>query len=450
MRANSYHFHAPCLLLKGLLGILALVGCGTLSPPDTVDPILITLPAASAVPVTATVALQPATPTASASPTPVPTQPAPPSPAPQPVGPGSARQLWEWSEVARPAALAAAGERLAVLIADGRFAWVSAQTGRVEASAPLWAGITSGESWGEVYVDGLGTLGVAAIREQSINPQTGLADSRARLAVYDAQASELWSLPPLESQHFYSAALTSISVVVGMWPAGFADNSLTAYELYTGQQLWSVTGAAGEASRPGYQQILHDGNRLYVLVRSADGGAVVSYDLRTGEEMWRWSDPEIRQPDLIALGRDQLYVLSVAQLRALNPVDGGMLWGVDLLSAPEAGLGVQADLLVLAPAPGAEQGFRPGVLALYADGHGLAWHSLRGLLADPVTARDAMVWAIVKDYDTGSVALSGLDSTTGLEQVRMPVSSRPDIIYQIVVADQRIYVLGESLQAFGY
>jgi hypothetical protein len=95
-------------------------------------------------------------------------------------------------------------------------------------------------------------------------------------------------------------------------------------------------------------------------------------------------------------------------------------------------------------------GFRPGLISLSASRGGLAWHALAGLLADPLALGDEALWTVVKDYDSGQVALSALDPTTGLEQVRIPVSESPEVLYQIVAHGRRVYVLGDSLLAYGY
>jgi hypothetical protein len=369
----------------------------------------------------------------------------PPTPIPENAGLGSAAKLWEWNEVARPSAVAASTTRLAVIIADGRFAWLDADSGQVNSSTYLWSGILQGDSWGEVYADGLGTLAVVAAREQSISPQTGLADSRSRLAVYDAQANELWSLPELGAQHFYSAALTSVSVVAGTWPQGFSDNTLASYELYTGEKQWEVT--EGDS---GFAQIAHDGNRLYTLIRGTDQDTIAAFDLRTGEELWRWVDDQVVRPDLIALDASVVYVLSVNETLAIDATSGNLLWRVTLHAAPEAGMAVLDGNLFLAPSPAAELGFRPGIISLFGNGSGLAWHSLTGLLADPVAAGDDAIWAIVKDYDSGEVYLSGLEPLTGLEKIRLEVAPQPEVLYQITAFGRRVYILGNSLIAFGY
>jgi outer membrane protein assembly factor BamB len=407
------------------------------TPTEGPAPVLVTLPAASPPPVTPSAQ--------AASPTALPTESIPPTPAPQSQGIGATHLLWEWPETSRPSALAVTPSRLAAIVADGRFAWLNAATGQVTATAFLWTGLLQGDSWGEIYTDSV--LALVAIREQSINPKTGLADSRARLAVYDGQAHELWSLPELGPLHFYSAAMASGPgiVVVGKWPHSFEDNQLAAYELFTGKPLWHASD-----KNTGYQQVIEDGTRVYVLLDNPTGGGVAAYDLRTGDKLWQWSDPAVRQPDQIALGDGALYVMSAAETLALDSSSGTQRWAVDLNAAPEAGLGVRGDLVYLAPAPSAQTSFRPGVVGLKAASGELAWHTLGGLVADPVAASGDALWAVVKDYDGGQVYLSGLDPETGLERIRLPVSRNIQAIYQLVALDQRVYVLGDSLLAYGY
>ena len=141
---------------------------------------------------------------------------------------------------------------------------------------------------------------------------------------------------------------------------------------------------------------------------------------------------------------------SVGRLVALDPLNATVKWLVDYRLAPEAGLAPQPNFVYLAPAQAGDLGFRPGLIALKTDGTGLAWHSLAGLVAAPVAADSEAVWTIVKDYDSGNVWLSGLDPTTGLEQIRVPISRTPDEMYTLVPYNRRVYVLGESLFSFGY
>ncbi len=422
---------------------LTLVACGQVLVTEMPAPVLVTLPASTRPPVTPTQpgATAPSTETATATPT----EPPPPTPIPQQSGIGATSLLWEWSVASRPSALAAAWQRLAVIVADGRFVWLDANDGRLLGGNFLWPGLLEGDSWGEIYSDG--NIAVAAVREMSINPSSGLVDSRARLVVLDAEANEMWSLPILSSQHFYSAALASGPglVIVGKWPHGFQDNTLVAYELFSGTSLWEIS--EGEV---GYQQIVHDGTRMYVLLNNTEGGAVACYDLRTGDELWRWADPEVIQPDLIRLGNEALYVLTVSRTLALDLLTGAPRWSLNFNAAPEAGLATLGDLLFLVPAPTVDLGFRPGLVGLEAINGRLLWHSLNGLVADPVAADDEVVWTVVKNYDSGEVFLSGLEPLSGLERVRIPISNKTEVIYQLIATGSRVYVLGDSLRAYGY
>ncbi len=421
---------------------ILLAACDMTIPTQEANPLLVTLPVA-------TPALL--TPTQAASPTPLPATSTPTAvpivaPTPPVQGVAATRLLWQWGEVAQPTALAATGNRLAVLVSDGRFVWLDASSGRVEASAFLWQGILEGETLGEVYTDG--QVAVVASREISPDPSTGLAGSRARLIVFGPQAQELWSLPEIADQRFYSAALSTGAAIVGMWPHGFEDNTLAAYELMTGRRLWEVRPAEDE--RFGYAQILHTGTRLYVLLDGPQGGGVACHDLRTGDLLWQWSDMEGGRSDRIVLDRNSLFALGVAGVVALDPITGAVGWEVSFNADPEAGAVAADGLVVLAPAPTVELGFRPGLIGLEALSGQLAWHSLNGLLANPLAIGDGIAWTIVKDFDAGVVSLSGLELSTGLEQVRVAVNSRPDLLYQLVAHSRRVYVLSDVLQAYGY
>jgi outer membrane protein assembly factor BamB len=281
-----------------------------------------------------------------------------------------------------------------------------------------------------------------------IDSETGLAESRARLAVFDTQANEKWSLPQLESRHYYSAAIAPGPgiVVVGKWPHGFKDNEMAAYGMSSGQRLWRVKD--GET---GYQEIVHDGTRMYVLLTDAQGAnAVGCYDLRTGDQLWRWSDPNLKQIDRIALGSDGVYAMVSNQILALNATTGEVKWAIGFSATSDAGMQALGGLLYMAPAPSAQTGFRPGVVGIDAYTGRMSWNALGGLLADPLAASGEALWAIVKDFDTGQVFLSALEPGTGLERARMLVGSGPETIYRLVALDRRVYALGNTLQAYGY
>ena len=134
-------FHRfPCLIQAMIIASFLLSACGDSLSSDLPEPVLVTLPASTP---------QPPTPTGDAPPTDVPptpemalsATPVPPTPIPPDNSSGVEHLLWEWDEVAPPSALAATRDRLAVIIADGRFCWLNAGSGRMASSAYLWSGL---------------------------------------------------------------------------------------------------------------------------------------------------------------------------------------------------------------------------------------------------------------------------------------------------------------------
>jgi outer membrane protein assembly factor BamB len=430
------------MLGRLILMVAVLTSCEQATPSELPRPLLVTLPAMTTPPQTPTPG--PGTPIMTAVSIEATLTPTPALPM---RGLDAAHLLWEWGEGARPSALSATNNRLAAIAADGRFLWITAETGKLEGSTYLWSGILQGNTVGEVYTDGIVAL-VAAVREMGIDSETGLAESRARLAVFDTQANEKWSLPQLESRHYYSAAIAPGPglVVVGKWPHGFKDNEMAAYGMSSGQRLWRV-----KEGETGYQKIVHDGTRMYVLLTDPEGAnAIGCYDLRTGDRLWRWADPALKQIDQITLGSDGVYVMASSQILALDTTTGEVKWAIGFSAASEAGTQSLGGLLYMAPAPSAQTGFRPGVVGIDAYTGQMSWNALGGLLADPLAASGEALWAIVKDFDTGQVFLSALEPGTGLERARTLVGSGPETIYRLVALDRRVYVLGNTLQAYGY
>jgi outer membrane protein assembly factor BamB len=425
-----------CVPALALAAALA-VGCVSVSPEDQ-RPLLVTQPP-------------------TLEPTPTPTLP---PPTPTPVAPTSAPydlmtatpsgpaggvaldRLWEWSDVARPTALAGASSRLAALTADGRFTWLNAETGDIESNALLWLGASGHETWGEVFTDG--TLAAIVYHESSADPESGALQSRSRLSVLDSVANEQWSLPTLVDRRFYTAALSPVSVIVGTYssPPDSLD-TLGAYEIFSGDSLWEVGDEPG-----GYRAVAHDGTRLYALLNPPTGAAVASYDLRTGDELWRWADESLGRANRLLMGESRVFVLTDGQVIALDPASGRLLWSTPFRADPDGGASIHADRLYLVPAPSAESGFRPGVVSLDAASGALVWNALSGLRADALAVGDQTLWAIVKDFDRGRVYLSGLNPEDGLEQVRIEVGTDTRLPYRLLVEEGRVYVLGERLIAF--
>lgn len=372
----------------------------------------------------------------------LPTPSPPPTPRIASGGIESTRLLWEWAEVARPTAAQPTQDRVGVVAADGRFLWLSAETGRSIAAAFIWESGVQGDTEANLIANG--TLAVLSARELSISPESGLVNTRARLVIYDGEANELWSLSELGTQRFYSSVLTTNLVVTGTWPYGFEDNSLAAYEVFTGQQSWEI-----EENGNGFQQILSDNTLLYVLVNEETGSAVVGYDLRSGIEVWRWRDEDLPQPTLIARHETTVYVLDSSQVIALEAETGRERWRSQIGAATEAGFRA-FEAQYFTAIPPSEDNTRPGVAAFSVEDGALAWNALAGLVVDPLTATDEALWLLVKNYDSGEVALSGVDLESGLEQVRVPIGRNPNVLYSVAAEDELIIVGGDTLRAYGY
>lgn len=366
-------------------------------------------------------------------------------PTPTTLTPGSVATthlLWEWEETAPPSALAVSNDRLAVVVADGRFLWLDSETGQPVGGSFLWLDGIRGESWGQICTDE--ELATIAAIETWVSSTTGFPETRSQLIVFDREGNELWRLPELGDQHFYVTALAPDAVLAGTH-RGFGTNILGAYGRTTGEVIWEVGGTA-----TGYEAVIHNSGRLYVLLNDSSGGGVASYNLQTGEELWSQRDQAVQLADDLLLAGERLFVLTQPAIVALAPADGHILWRTSLDLAPEAGMDALADLLYVVPAPTAGLDYRPGIIGVRTGDGALAWHALIGLVADPLAAGDRVLWAIIKDYSSGQVWLSGLDAATGLEQVRLPIGDRPERLYGLVVSGRRVHVLGGSLLAFGY
>ena len=364
-----------------------------------------------------------------------------PIPGPQDIA--NTRMLWEWEETAPPSALAAAGDRLAVIVADGRFQWLDAASAQPLGGDFLWPDGIRGESWGQVYADN--EIAVLAAVETWVSGDTGFPETRSQVIVFDSAGQVLWRLPELSTQHLYSAALAADRVFAGTHHGG-GSNVLGAYDRLTGAPLWETGGDS-----TGFEVIVHDGARVYALLNEgSEGGGVAAYDAQSGGLLWTQSDPAVRLSDDLLIAGNRLFVLTQPAAVALDPADGRILWSTQVALAPEAGMAAQADRLYIVPAPTVELDYRPGVIGVNAGDGALAWHALLGSVADPVAASGMALWAIVKDYEAGRVELAGLDAVSGLEYARLPVSEHPERIYHLVASGRTVYVLGDSLLAFGY
>lgn len=427
---------ALCAILALLLAT-QVAGCAR--PQPTAEPLLVTLPA-----VRSTAAPSPTAPPTPSLVAPSPTAPLPVTPAPSPTAtPSGLHLLWQAEGALRPVALSAGGDRVAVLGADGRFAWLAAASGQMPASTSLWAG-ADGHTQGEVHT-GDGRLAVVAAQRQRVET-SGRVRSWARLAVLDASAEEMWSLPELASGHRYSAALLPGTVIAGAWPRGAAAAPLAAYDVVSGERLWQVSAWPQPL---GVSELLADAERIFAVIDTDDGRGVARFDTTTGGELWRWL-PGDGSPERLALDGEVLLVLGADRLWALNASTGRERGSRAVAAAPGAGFAAARGLLVYAPAPGAAAGYRPGVTAISVETGEEVWHALDGLVADALALGGERLWVLAKDFDAGEVTLHAIDPLSGAGREASPAGQQPEPRYSLAMGPAQVFVLGESLQALGY
>jgi outer membrane protein assembly factor BamB len=363
-----------------------------------------------------------------------------PSPTPEPDALTSPQLLWEWEETSPPSALAPGRDQVAVLTADGRFLWLATDTGQAVGGNFLWADGIRGDSWGEVYVSA-GHAAVVAV-ETFLAEGSGLPETRSRFVVYDQSGEEVWSLPELDDKHLYVGAVYGGIVVIGTH-RGFAGNSLAAYDLLSGRQLWQVEDNSG-----GYELLAIDEGRVYAKLLDFEGGQIAAYGLSDGQRLWSQADPLIGYADGLLLSGGRLYVLTQPTTVALAASDGKVLWSTEVRLAAEAGMAAQGDLVYLAPAPGSGRGTRPGLVSVRATDGQVAWNVLEGFVVNPMAADESGLWSIARDAQAGRVWLIGLDAETGAEQMRLEIGRDPDLAYRLALDGPRVYVLGKSLRAY--
>ncbi|MGF1504834.1 MAG: PQQ-binding-like beta-propeller repeat protein [Anaerolineae bacterium] len=370
--------------------------------------------------------------------------------------------LWETEQVAQPVLIDDAGERLAVVDTVGRFSWIETRTGQVRGGGLLLENPPGGVLTGDLIAEG----SIAVITLTDRGTQT-----ESRLVVVDGSGTIIWQLPPLTGGRTYVAELAPGVVLVGIQPRGSAENALTAYELFTGSALWSVsddyrplpplpptpagTGTptatpfptpptAPERAESGFRALAAGESAVYTLIDDGLGGAAAALDLDT--ETWLWRVPLRSDLRSLRLVDERLYARGPDTIGTLSRLDGQTLWALDLRTDA---LLVHDGIAAVVPTP-TPQRSRPGLLGLDAETGNLVWHSLIGLVVETVAADNELIWAVVKDFDEGLVYLSALDIATGLEQARLPLSGSPAVPYQAVAAGSRVFVIGETVAAFSY
>lgn len=116
-----------------------------------------------------------------------------------------------------------------------------------------------------------------------------------------------------------------------------ATGILHCFNSMRGEVLWQKRlkveyGATNASFTP---SLLIEGNLLIVIVGAEPGPCVVAFDLITGREMWRALDePSVYSSPIVIRtgGKNQLIVVTLRSVTALDPVNGQTFWRVPLRS----------------------------------------------------------------------------------------------------------------------
>jgi outer membrane protein assembly factor BamB len=107
---------------------------------------------------------------------------------------------------------------------------------------------------------------------------------------------------------------------------------LSCYDAATGKKLWSHDDFAGQWPRffTASSPIITEGQCIAQLGGNKEG-AIVSYDLNTGEEKWRWTGdgPAYSSPMLLTIdGTSAVVAMTEKNIVAISPTDQKILWQV--------------------------------------------------------------------------------------------------------------------------
>ena len=116
-----------------------------------------------------------------------------------------------------------------------------------------------------------------------------------------------------------------------------ATGNLICFDAMQGDVLWQKRlkveyDAANASFTP---SLLIEGDLLIVIVGAEPGPCVVAFDLNSGREMWRALDePSVYSSPIVirAAGKNQLIVVTLRSVTALDPQNGQAFWRVPLRS----------------------------------------------------------------------------------------------------------------------
>lgn len=158
-----------------------------------------------------------------------------------------------------------------------------------------------------------------------------------------ADGKELWvekyeSLGASGPAQGFSGPRSSPAIADGKVVTLGVRGMLSCLDAATGRKLWRKDDFHAYPNfHPSSSPIIVDGLAIAQL-GGRENGALIGYDLTTGDEKWRWSGPSpgYASPVLMIVGGTKLVIAQTeSKLVAVNAADGKLLWESE--AAPQAG-----------------------------------------------------------------------------------------------------------------
>ena len=198
------------------------------------------------------------------------------------------------------------------------------------------------EKWKVTVGDGVATPALVGDKIYVFSRENGNEVLRALNA---ADGKELWqdkyeALGASGPASGFSGPRSSPAVAQGKVVTLGVRGLISGLDAATGKKLWRKDEFNAYPNfHPSSSPLILDGLAIAQL-GGRDNGAVVAYDLTTGEQKWKWSgpSPSYASPVLLTVGGAKLIVAQTeSKLVAINAADGQLVW--ESASAPPGGGG---------------------------------------------------------------------------------------------------------------
>jgi len=160
-----------------------------------------------------------------------------------------------------------------------------------------------------------------------------------------ADGKELWSekyesLGATGPAQGFSGPRSSPAVANGKVVTLGVRGMISCLDAASGKKLWRKDDFRAYPNfHPSSSPIIVDGLAIAQL-GGRENGALVAYDLNSGDEKWKWSgpSPSYSSPVLMTVGGTKLIVAQTdSKLVAVNAADGKLAWESAAAAAPQAG-----------------------------------------------------------------------------------------------------------------